>query len=499
MVAPASIFPESSLTVSDPAYNYYVASYEEPGTYHIWQALIQVPKNNNLYTFFDSISNWSKDISNGACSKGTNDKCLPTGAALTGGGWWAEGSSYTQTGSSSYKIISADNTTYKSNCITLNFVGAGNCGGSKSCPDGIGSHPTDGYLKPSNIQLCVDAPVNGWYDYNGFAGAGTFHTPGGDWGDFASSTSNNDIFFDQGEHNADNNTSYPSVWDSGNTKIWNKASDEPLTCTAYTTPPTTGGLVGDPLITWVARAKAYSKSSAVSTGWDLSGGVTPAIAAIYASDPSNQPFSAVSSDKGACDLTSGACGLPYGCMGNGCAYLSAANGKLTLNTTAQTNQIFSSDNGGATRFDAITKNLFLYANSNTSISNSHTEDGPSPIPHDLCTNHSSIWCAILPSIADTPTLCDKKNNCGGAITPGYYTLNFGVNIDPEQLPLKYLRIEWGDGKAATEKFVIDPRSGSEQFRFVHYYEATPSLTYEHYPKISVTDNWGFYKERFVRQ
>lgn len=114
----------------------------------------------------------------------------------------------------------------------------------------------------------------------------------------------------------------------------------------------------------------------------------------------------------------------------------------------------------------------------------------------------SDFCAIYPKISNVYLY--RGNGTGPALTPnnlatgewnigpGYYTLKFNSFIDPEQQPMKELRIDWGDGN-------IDIISNQDN------HPSTPHVISHNYGytsgvgaktrqiKIKVTDNWDFYK------
>ncbi|MEI7452413.1 MAG: hypothetical protein WCK37_04415 [Candidatus Falkowbacteria bacterium] len=471
-------------------YDYFTVSYEAPGTHDIWQALIQVPKNSNSYTFYDLIGGWGMPTTP-TCEANTDNTCVPKGSTVINGGWWAKGSSYTQSGNSNYQIVSADPIAPGSaneNCISLDFVSAGNCGGGRDCTNVSASKPVGGAVDPSKISICVNTLVNGWYKSDlptALAGFAKFHvsdyfngtyqdffTPaGGDYDGYKI------IYLDQGEKTNSSPAGQPSLWNG--TMVRNNFSDEPLTCNTYTTPPP-GDY--DPLITWYDRAKDTKTNWSALTG--------SAYVGYYTADTNNAPFSAVSTKVANCYLKSGTCGLPYGCSGTGCRYLSATGGVLSLNSSIQ-DTIFNTNNtDGYARFKPIIKNLFL----NAGVDDYTITDGNLPNPINS-TNPEHIgkcptgspWCATWPTV-DGPVLMDKKGALvGGAMSPGYYTLKFGVTVNSNQLPLYKMRIDWGDG-SNVEKTVIDPRNGAAPFVFVHYYSAAPTTDI----KITVMDNWRSY-------
>jgi hypothetical protein len=109
-------------------------------------------------------------------------------------------------------------------------------------------------------------------------------------------------------------------------------------------------------------------------------------------------------------------------------------------------------------------------------------------------NLTSSWCSVYPKINNIIKLRDVEGreiplvdgyyNIGSA---GYYTVNFGVSIDPEQLPVAKLVVDFGDKTSKLIATQIDP---STNYNFVHYYN--PQGGNQQYKiRIKVEDNWGF--------
>ncbi len=101
------------------------------------------------------------------------------------------------------------------------------------------------------------------------------------------------------------------------------------------------------------------------------------------------------------------------------------------------------------------------------------------------------YCSVYPDVIDSSIkLRDSEGhlipyNNGYAIsTPGYYTLSFGVSVDPEQLPVSQLLIDFDDGTNA-EATQIDP---SNNYNFIHYFNPQTGQTSYHI-RIKVKDNW----------
>jgi hypothetical protein len=167
-----------------------------------------------------------------------------------------------------------------------------------------------------------------------------------------------------------------------------------------------------------------------------------------------------------------------------CQYLKADNGKLSLGTVGN---LFPYPDLGTNRLTNILKNVFLVASGVPYYNYTRTGAGDMPDP---CSGgiRSNSFCANYPNISGISFV---KNGSTGISGSGWYTLKFNVSVDAEQMPIKTLEINWGDGSANVVKQKIDTWSSNAQPTFMHYYSGTPATSY---PKITVTDNWGFYDE-----
>lgn len=113
----------------------------------------------------------------------------------------------------------------------------------------------------------------------------------------------------------------------------------------------------------------------------------------------------------------------------------------------------------------------------------------------------SDFCAIYPKINNVYLY--RGNGTGPALTPinlangewnigpGYYTLKFNSFIDPEQQPMKELRIDWGDGNmdiiSNQDNHPSTPHVISHNYGYTSGVNATSKKI-----KIKVTDNWDFF-------
>lgn len=221
----------------------------------------------------------------------------------------------------------------------------------------------------------------------------------------------------------------------------------------------------------------------------------------------------------------GKAGSPYSCNGNGRTYRNSAgtNGVNICNALYAKNTSYSEF--GA-RYDTpvmgmtqtatigtpasalkILKNYFLnfewngitydYTNGlNVSVADKIpycNGDGSSPRPAE---NLSTAWCSVFPTVNSGIKLRDSEghvvpfdSNTGYAVgVPGYYTLTFGVTVDPEQLPVGKLVVDFGDGTGNLTTTQIDPNTN---YNFLHYYNVQSGIS-NYKIRIKVQDNWGLY-------
>jgi hypothetical protein len=106
------------------------------------------------------------------------------------------------------------------------------------------------------------------------------------------------------------------------------------------------------------------------------------------------------------------------------------------------------------------------------------------------------FCSVDPKINSDIKLRDIEGNLipltadgYSVVNAGYYTLSFGVDINPEQFPVGKLVIDFGDGSGNLTATQIDP---SNNYNFVHYYNPQ-SVNQKYKIRIKVEDNWGSFK------
>jgi hypothetical protein len=79
------------------------------------------------------------------------------------------------------------------------------------------------------------------------------------------------------------------------------------------------------------------------------------------------------------------------------------------------------------------------------------------------------------------------------LSPGsIFQLKFNVSIDREQLPLRRITVDWGDGEdqANDSNLAIAPREDpSNPHIYAHAYDCQDVLC-KYHPKIQVQDSWG---------
>lgn len=116
------------------------------------------------------------------------------------------------------------------------------------------------------------------------------------------------------------------------------------------------------------------------------------------------------------------------------------------------------------------------------------------LPNDQ--NAPGDWCGIPPQVYNvsienaTGDIFEISNGSGNV------TLKFNVKVDEEQLPMRFLSINWGDGSANTmtqSKFGLrDKPDLNDPFIFPHVYTYNPAhATNEYTIHIKVRDNWDW--------
>jgi hypothetical protein len=110
----------------------------------------------------------------------------------------------------------------------------------------------------------------------------------------------------------------------------------------------------------------------------------------------------------------------------------------------------------------------------------------------FCNASSSAdsFCYVNPKISGVSAFPADQTISGSGITKGIWGLKFNTTIDPEQQPLKEIKINWEGNDSATSTQVITGQDShpslSDPHIFYHYYQTTASRTI----KITITDNWG---------
>ena len=85
-----------------------------------------------------------------------------------------------------------------------------------------------------------------------------------------------------------------------------------------------------------------------------------------------------------------------------------------------------------------------------------------------------------------PTAIITAPNLFNVEQRGVYELRFTTTINPEQLPLKEIYIDWGDSTYQVISGQDSKPSADNPHIIYHYYNATGAKMI----KITATDNWG---------
>ncbi|HNX10714.1 MAG TPA: hypothetical protein PKI61_01080, partial [bacterium] len=122
-----------------------------------------------------------------------------------------------------------------------------------------------------------------------------------------------------------------------------------------------------------------------------------------------------------------------------------------------------------------------------------------------CTNNTRVggaWCGVKPTISNVH-LRDSEGNEMVHTSNGYnikqadfYTLSFNVDVDPEQVPIARLSVDWGEGpnRISVATMVDEKPNPAQTFNFVYFYNPQNTVTGDlKAVRIGVRDNWGFYK------
>jgi len=465
-------------------YDYFVLSYIDLNS-KIWQALLQVPSKGNNF-FYDTSPLCTNELGYNLYFKITRDGTTsrtPVGSA----GCPTDNSAY------GTELATTDWAETTEECHSFTYrISSGSGGDFKvtQTPDNANCG-SDAHDCATSFQVCVDRRVSGWYDYDGsFMKNTNINITQANWydlGDQDRNAADRQVLIGETGESDDPSAVNPDTEQPRffNTSDWSvkKASEYPLTCVAYSD----GALAG-----WVERLKDLTKVN--SAGWDPAAGV-------YFNGNANPPFSAAEKTKAnpGCDIKSDAgCGLPYACVSQKfkgidnfyCRYLNASGGKTSLQTTP--GNLFNGGlaDGSNNRYNNILKNVFLTNNGSYPFTYDYTYS-PSGGSISECSGSLARpnWCAIRPAVKNISLFNYKKVTAAATDKPGYYTLQFGIEVDPEQLPIKTLEITWDAEGHNTTKTIIDPRPAENPFKFSHYFENGPKAGY---PIIKVIDNWGFY-------
>jgi hypothetical protein len=148
---------------------------------------------------------------------------------------------------------------------------------------------------------------------------------------------------------------------------------------------------------------------------------------------------------------------------------------------------------GSYRF---TNGAYVSGGENTSLNTSNTSLGLCPssgrpvADFNSLVNAKNSFCYVNPVIG-TSTIVTYNNktvansNVVTVSEKGIYGLQFTSIIDPEQQPLKQIKIDWDDGSTQIITGQDSHPSAANPHIFYHYYKQTGTRTIH----ITITDNW----------
>jgi hypothetical protein len=117
--------------------------------------------------------------------------------------------------------------------------------------------------------------------------------------------------------------------------------------------------------------------------------------------------------------------------------------------------------------------------------------------------NSNTFCAVYPTLSNVSLFYgDNTSQINPNITNGnefnvaergIYRLEFNSLVDPEQMPLSKIVIDWGDNSGPQTVTDQDQAPTNPPHTFYHYYTSINKSTKIH---VIITDNWGQYDKNF---
>jgi len=213
----------------------------------------------------------------------------------------------------------------------------------------------------------------------------------------------------------------------------------------------------------------------------------------------------------------------YFAKNNGCS--DGGYGRCLPIWSTSTPPLYSMHNNTESNYQQILKTLFLkFYNSFSFNDGSYVSDGSVLTSGNKSDYSASIskcsgnsrsnddsdpdtFCAVYPRVSNPVLRFNGQAvypaNLSGDFTntkisqTGIYSLEFNVNIDKEQQPLKSIFISWGDGSIQTVNGVDNRADNSAPHVFYHYYSTIPADGSHYRVAVRVADNWGFYDDCIV--
>ncbi|MFA5886257.1 MAG: hypothetical protein WC863_00575 [Patescibacteria group bacterium] len=232
-----------------------------------------------------------------------------------------------------------------------------------------------------------------------------------------------------------------------------------------------------------------------------------------------------------------AAGRPYGCSGPSCNMIGSCSNNpniYCLATSSDNNFLADETCGGGTgrcirlwekigivggsipnysQTQYLLANVFLKSNSSYSFNtglNKYLVDNSS---FDFSSSISqcvdnirdkgepNIFCVVYPTLSNVSLYYGDNKEPINPINPGdifnisqrgIYRLEFNTSVDSEQLPLKQIDIDWGDGNTQIINDQDQKPAAAAPHSLYHYYREAGSRTI----KLKITDNWGKYDDSY---
>ncbi len=232
-----------------------------------------------------------------------------------------------------------------------------------------------------------------------------------------------------------------------------------------------------------------------------------------------------------------AAGRPYGCSGPSCNMIGSCSNNpniYCLATSSDSNFLADETCGGGTgrcirlwektalvggsipnhsQTPYLLANVFLKSNSsyvfnaglNKYLVDNSSFDFSSSIGQ--CVDNirdkgePNIFCVVYPTLSNVSLYYSDNKEPINPINPGdifnisqrgIYRLEFNTSVDSEQLPLRQIDIDWGDGNTQIINDQDQKPAAAAPHSLYHYYREAGSRTI----KLKITDNWGKYDDSY---